>query len=77
MHSLFTPIAPHEPPKLRYYQQEAIDACYDFMRANKSKNPCIVLPTGAGKSLTMATIARIPSNAGTVACWCWRTLRSC
>lgn len=34
---------------LRYYQQEAVDAVFDFLRS-KSGNPLVVLPTGAGKS---------------------------
>lgn len=35
--------------KLRDYQQRAIDDLYAWMRANKG-NPCLVLPTGSGKS---------------------------
>lgn len=38
---------------LRPYQQEAIDATYDYLSRAKG-NPLIVLPTGAGKSLVMA-----------------------
>lgn len=38
---------------LRPYQREAIDACNEFVRSRED-NPCIVLPTGAGKSLVMA-----------------------
>jgi len=42
----------------RYYQQAAIDAVDDHL-CNKSSNPCVVLPTAAGKSPTMAwTIQR-------------------
>jgi len=44
-------------PTLRYYQAEAIDAFYRHLR-EKDTNPCIVLPTGAGKSAVQATIAR-------------------
>lgn len=36
--------------QLRDYQQKAIDMTYDFIRKNPGKNPCMVLPTGAGKS---------------------------
>lgn len=39
--------------KLRPYQVEAVQSIYDYF-ANKTGNPLIVLPTGAGKSLTMA-----------------------
>ena len=41
----------------RYYQQEANDAAWDFMR-NESGNPLIVLPTGAGKSLVVAMLVK-------------------
>lgn len=41
--------------ELRYYQQEAVSAVYDYLR-NNSDNPCIVLPTGAGKTPVMSTI---------------------
>lgn len=42
----------------RYYQKAAIDAVDDHL-CNKSSNPCVVLPTAAGKSPTMAwTIQR-------------------
>lgn len=44
--------------KLRSYQQEAVDKCLDHFR--KSRFPAvIVLPTGAGKSLVIAELARI------------------
>lgn len=43
--------------KPRYYQSEAIAACWRWMKDNTG-NPCIVLPTGAGKSLTMALMIR-------------------
>jgi DNA repair protein RadD len=42
---------------LRPYQQAAVDAVYNHLRA-KNNNPCIVLPTAAGKSAIMATICR-------------------
>lgn len=41
--------------ELRYYQQEAIEAAYDHIR-NRKDNPCIVLPTGSGKTPVMASI---------------------
>lgn len=44
--------------KLRPYQQEAVDNTLNYFR--KSRQPAvIVLPTGAGKSLVIAEIARI------------------
>ena len=41
----------------RWYQSEAVTATWDFIRS-KPGNPCIVLPTGAGKSLVIAMLAR-------------------
>ena len=41
---------------LRNYQREAVDAVYDHLRT-RDDNPCIVLPTGTGKSLCLAQIA--------------------
>lgn len=44
------------PFELRPYQQEAVDAVYDHLR-RKDTNPCVVLPTGTGKSLVLGKIA--------------------
>ena len=41
----------------RYYQVEAVAAVYNHLY-EKETNPCVVIPTGGGKSLTMATICR-------------------
>ena len=41
---------------LRPYQQEAVNAVYEHLRT-KDTNPCVVLPTGTGKSLVLAKIA--------------------
>lgn len=43
--------------QLRYYQSDAVNACWDWIKT-KEGNPCIVIPTGGGKSLVMATIAK-------------------
>ena len=43
--------------KLRYYQEEAVAAVYNHLY-EKPTNPCVVIPTGGGKSLTMAVICR-------------------
>lgn len=43
--------------ELRPYQQAAVDAVYNHLR-NKETNPCVVLPTGCGKSLVLAQIAK-------------------
>lgn len=42
---------------LRYYQAEAVDAAFSFLR-EKQGNPLIVLPTGAGKSLVIRELCR-------------------
>lgn len=41
----------------RWYQSEAVAATWEHIRT-KTGNPCIVLPTGAGKSLVIGLIAR-------------------
>ena len=41
--------------QLRSYQQQAIHAVYDYLR-NRDGNPCIVIPTGGGKTPVMASI---------------------
>jgi len=43
--------------QLRPYQQEAIDAIYEYLR-KRAGNPCAVLPTGAGKTPVIATLCR-------------------
>lgn len=42
---------------LRYYQAEAVEAVFSFLR-EKQGNPLVVLPTGAGKSHVIREIAR-------------------
>jgi DNA repair protein RadD len=42
---------------LRWYQQEAVDSAYNFL-CQEAGNPLICLPTGSGKSLVIAEIAR-------------------
>ena len=44
------------PFELRPYQQEAVDAVYNHLRT-RDDNPCVVLPTGTGKSLVLGKIA--------------------
>jgi len=41
---------------LRPYQEEAVAAVYEHLRHNDD-NPCVVLPTGTGKSLVLGQIA--------------------
>ena len=42
---------------LRPYQQRAIDDLYKWMGNNKG-NPCLVLPTGSGKSHIVAAFCK-------------------
>lgn len=41
--------------KLRWYQQDAVDACFDYLR-EKDGNPLLEIPTGGGKTYTSAAI---------------------
>lgn len=43
--------------QLRDYQRESVDAAFNYL-CNHSTNPVISLPTGAGKSLVIAELAR-------------------
>ncbi len=43
--------------ELRPYQREAVEAVYNHLREKKN-NPCVVLPTGTGKSLVIGQIAK-------------------
>ena len=51
--SLFTP--EHKPMTLRPYQVEAVEAVYRHLR-ERDDNPCVVIPTGGGKTPVIATI---------------------
>jgi DNA repair protein RadD len=43
---------------LREYQQRAIDQLYDWFSKNNDGNPCLVLPTGSGKSHIVAALCK-------------------
>lgn len=43
---------------LRDYQQRAIDQLYAWFEAGNNGNPCLVLPTGAGKSHIIAALVK-------------------
>ena len=43
--------------ELRPYQQEAVAAIYRHLR-ERDCNPCVVIPTGGGKTPVMATVCR-------------------
>lgn len=44
--------------KLRDCQKNAISELYGYIRENKGLNPCLVLPTGFGKSVIVAKISQ-------------------
>jgi len=44
--------------ELRPYQRRTIDELYAWFAANQHGNPCVVLPTGAGKSHIVAAICK-------------------
>ena len=48
--------------ELRWYQAEAVDAAMVAMR--RGENPCVVLPTGAGKSIVIAELCRLVHEKG-------------
>ncbi|MFO0839620.1 MAG: DEAD/DEAH box helicase family protein [Phycisphaerae bacterium] len=54
--------------ELRTYQNEAIDAVYEHLRT-RDDNPCVVIPTGGGKTPVIATMCR-----DAVQRWCGRVL---
>lgn len=43
---------------LRDYQQRAINDLYEWFKDNKTGHPCLVLPTGAGKSHVVAALCK-------------------
>lgn len=43
--------------QLRDYQQQAVDAVYNYLR-RRDGNPCVVIPTAGGKTPVMSTICR-------------------
>jgi hypothetical protein len=44
--------------ELRDYQQRAITQLYDWFAADNAGNPCLVLPTGSGKSHIIAALCK-------------------
>lgn len=42
---------------LRWYQSAAVQSVWDFLIGKPSRSPVVVLPTGAGKSLVIASVA--------------------
>ncbi len=70
--------------ELRYYHQEAVQSAYDYMSSKPGKNPCVVLPTGAGKTLCIAKFCtdvigwggRVLSWPTSRSCWSNRPRRS-
>jgi len=54
---MFVAVEQSEPITLRPYQRDAVDAVYEHLRT-RDDNPCVVIPTGGGKTPVMATICR-------------------
>ena len=44
--------------KLRWYQEEAVNATLDYFRSVKDGAACVVLPTGSGKTHVIAELCR-------------------
>jgi DNA repair protein RadD len=44
--------------QLRDYQQRAVDQLYDWFHKGYTGNPCIVMPTGSGKSHVVAALCK-------------------
>jgi DNA repair protein RadD len=49
--------------KLRPYQSAAVEAVWNHIR-DRNDNPCVVIPTGGGKSAVIATLCRDAVNWG-------------
>jgi DNA repair protein RadD len=45
-----------ESIQLRWYQQEAKQATYKYLETHTGSNPCVVIPTGGGKTPLLASI---------------------
>lgn len=43
---------------LRWYQKQAVEAVWDYLRSTKEGAPCVVLPTGSGKTFVIAELCR-------------------
>ena len=43
---------------LRDYQQKSIDMLYEWFDDNATGHPCVVLPTGSGKSHVIAALCK-------------------
>jgi DNA repair protein RadD len=44
--------------ELRWYQVEALDSLFNYLKSGEGKNPVVVLPTAAGKSYVIADFCR-------------------
>ena len=54
---LFEPRTKSAPITLRPYQGDAVAAVYNHLRTRED-NPCVVIPTGGGKTPIIATLCR-------------------
>ena len=44
--------------QLRDYQRKSIDMLYAWFERHETGNPCVVMPTGSGKSIVIAELCR-------------------
>lgn len=42
----------------RYYQQDAVDGCWDYLASGRGRAPLLVEPTGSGKALIISMLAQ-------------------
>lgn len=42
----------------RYYQQDAVDGCWDYLSSGRGRAPLLVEPTGSGKAFIIAMLAQ-------------------
>lgn len=50
--------------ELRWYQLQAVASVWKHLREERDSNPCVVMPTGSGKSPTIAQIATDATRPG-------------
>lgn len=50
--------------ELRWYQKEAVEKVWGYLRDNRTGAPCVVLPTGAGKTPVLAALCQTVAKFG-------------
>lgn len=49
---------------LRLYQLAAVDAVHGYLNTHATRNPCVVIPTGGGKTPVIATLCKDIASVG-------------